>query len=161
MKKLEEIKDIFIVDRGPVYEALLSSSDSNPVSSNSDTPIIIEGRILPKAEPYCRRSFRLTLTMGYTYPFTPPKLRLLDSMYHPNVSPDGKICTALLDDYRSYNPAKSLASIIHGVEAIISATSFNETYIINNETYRQYQLDRDKFNQIVLDFVLRFGSPRP
>lgn len=161
MKQLEKIKDIFIVDRGPAYETVPSPSDSNSVPANEDTPIIIEGRILPKAEPYCQRSFRLTLTVKEQYPFNAPYLRFLDSVYHPNVGRDGKICMDITDRFGLYNPTKTFASIIEGLVAILSSTNFNETYVINGNAYQEYHYDRDKFNQIVLDYVLRFGSPRP
>jgi ubiquitin-protein ligase len=92
------------------------------------------------------------------YPFTSPKLQLLDHMYHPNINPDGKICSRLVNDYDLYNPAISISDIIKNVEQLIS--SFDKELVINMDVYQQYQNDREEFNQKVLDFILHYGHPR-
>jgi ubiquitin-protein ligase len=156
MKNLEEIKDIFIVDHGPLCETLQASSGSSAASSKLPQDIIIEGRILPKLEPYCQCSFRIRFTLSHDYPFEPPKLRFLDPMYHPNIDTSGKLCSRLLNE--RYHPDLSLADIVKNAEQLIS--SFDEELVINMEAYKEYKNDRDEFNRKTLDFIIRYGYPR-
>jgi ubiquitin-protein ligase len=158
LKNLEEVKDIFILDCDPMYGTSLASPGPNPVSSKSSEEIIIEGRILPKLEPYCQRSFRIRITLLPDYPFEPPKLRILDRTYHPNIDINGKLCIPLANGHDCYNPAVSLADIIQNAEQLIS--SFDEELVINFDAYEKYRSDRDEFNRKTLDFILCYGHPR-
>jgi ubiquitin-protein ligase len=156
MKKLEEIKDIFIVDRDPRYETSQASPGPSAASSNLAQDIIIEGRILPKLEPYCQRSFCIRFILSHEYPFEPPELRFLDRMYHPNIDIKGKLCSRLLNEH--YHPGRSLAEIVQNAEQLIS--SFDKELVINMDAYQQYQNDREEFNQKTLEFILHYGHPR-
>jgi ubiquitin-protein ligase len=158
MKKLEEVKDIFILDRGPTYETSIALPGQSAVSSKSSQNIIIEGRILPKSEPYCQRSFHIMLTLQSQYPFHPPALHILDPIYHPNIDIRGTLCIRLTNEYDSYKLTTTISSIIKNAEEIIS--NFDEELVINIQAYQEYQNDRNEFNRKTRDFILRYGHPR-
>ncbi len=158
MEKLEEVKDIFILDRGPLYDMPLASPGSSVASSEVAQNIIIEGRILPESEPYCQRSFRIRFTLLPDYPFSPPVLRCLDPMYHPIINTNGKICSRLLNENHGYSITVSLSNIIKDVAQTL--ISFDGELAINVKAYIEYQNDRDEFDRKALDFTLRYGYPR-
>ncbi len=157
-KLKQEVGNLFIIDIDPMLDALAVSNDSSGALSHSLQSTIIEGRILPTSEPYCRRSFRVRFTIPPMYPFESPDLRFLDPIYHPSVSGDGRICNEMLGKYRS-NPLKtSLADIIVSTVQIISNPELKD--VINMQTYREYNANRDEFNKKALQLVLKYGQPR-
>ena len=156
MADLENVRDIFICDFGPVYDT------SQPLSGAgiaSPPNIIIEGRILPRLEPYYQRSFCVRFIIRDQYPIEPPQLRFLDPIYRPNIEENGAICARSLDRYDSYSPIVTLASIIKNVEELLSC--FDENLVINHYVYADYSYDRDEFNRRTLESIARSGQPRP
>ncbi len=157
-KLKHEVDNLFIIDIDPMLDALAVSNDSSAASSHSLQSTIIEGRILPTSEPYCRRSFRVRFTIPPMYPFESPDLRFLDPIYYPSVSEDGQICNEMLDKY-CWNPLKtSLADIIVSTVQIISNPELKD--VIDMQTYREYNDNRDEFNKKALQLVLKYGQPR-
>ena len=74
---------IFILDRTSLeddYEEECSSSKEN----------FIIGRILPHSDIYKQYAFKIEIRIPLAYPFTPPEVRVLTPVYHPNVGKDGK-----------------------------------------------------------------------
>lgn len=54
--------------------------------------------------------FKLELFLPDDYPMTPPKIRFLTKLYHPNVDKLGRIC---LDVLKSRLPSAPMSSFYH------------------------------------------------
>lgn len=50
----------------------------------------------PAQSPYEGGIFRLELFLPEDYPMTPPKIRFLTKIYHPNIDKLGRICLDVL-----------------------------------------------------------------
>ena len=79
--------------------------------------VLIEG---PSESPYERGLFRLELFCTAEYPMSPPKVRFLTKIYHPNIDKIGRICLDILKD--KWSPALQISKVLLSIQALV----FNE-----------------------------------
>lgn len=89
-KFIQEVNP-FIVFNSKKHQS--GSSEMTKISyvQQKSSPVFY-GRIFPQAEPYCRNSFLIEITLPQDYPFKIPKITFLDPIHHPNIQKDGKLC---------------------------------------------------------------------
>lgn len=63
--------------------------------------------------------FKLELFLPDNYPMTPPKIRFLTKIYHPNVDKLGRICLDVLKD--KWSPALQIRHVLLSIQALMSA----------------------------------------
>lgn len=77
----------------------------------------------PEDSPYEGGLFAAELKFPKDYPLSPPKMRFLCPMWHPNIFPDGTVCISILhapgDDPMRYESAVERWSPVQSVEKIL------------------------------------------
>lgn len=78
--------------------------------------VIMEG---PKQSPYENGTFKLELFLPEEYPMSPPKVRFLTKVYHPNIDKLGRICLDILKD--KWSPALQIRTVLLSIQALLGA----------------------------------------
>jgi ubiquitin-conjugating enzyme E2 D/E len=80
----------------------------------ADWKVIIKG---PDGTPYAGYHWVLRAMFPTDYPFKPPKLQWLTSIYHCNVSSEGRICLNVLHD--SWSPSITFPKIMENIKVMM------------------------------------------
>lgn len=71
-----------------------------------------EGTIIgPTDSPFENGIFRVEIKFPQDYPFSPPKIKFLTPLYHPNVDKHGNICLDILKS-GAWSPALTLPKVL-------------------------------------------------
>jgi len=71
----------------------------------------------PTDSPYEGGVFNLEMYMGDDYPMSPPKVRFVTRIYHPNVDKIGRICLDILKD--KWTPALQIRSVLLSLQVLM------------------------------------------
>ncbi|XP_017773412.1 PREDICTED: ubiquitin-conjugating enzyme E2 T-like [Nicrophorus vespilloides] len=88
------------------------------VSAKENKLNLLEAQILgPPDSPYANSLFNLEILIPDNYPFTPPSIKFLTKVYHPNIDDNGRICLDLIK-----MPPKGGWKPTIGIENLLIAT---------------------------------------
>merc|ERR1711990_1227031 len=89
----------------------------------------------PAASAFDKGIFKLEIFLPEEYPMTPPKVRFLTKIYHPNVDRLGRICLDILKD--KWSPALQIRTVLISIQALMSAPNPDDP--LNNEAAEQWK----------------------
>ncbi|XP_017697397.2 ubiquitin-conjugating enzyme E2 7-like isoform X1 [Phoenix dactylifera] len=108
--------------------------------------------------------FNAIMSFPTNYPNSPPTVRFISEMWHPNVYPDGRVCISILhapgEDPNGYELASERWSPVHTVESIVLSiismlSSPNDESPANIEAAKEWRERRDEFKKKVSRIVRR------
>lgn len=97
----------------------------------------------PPDTPYEGGTYRLEIKIPDTYPFSPPQVRFITKIWHPNISSvTGAICLDILKD--QWAAAMSLRTVLLSLQALLAAPEPNDPQ--DAVVARQYQDNQRVFH---------------
>ncbi|KIY67202.1 hypothetical protein CYLTODRAFT_376562 [Cylindrobasidium torrendii FP15055 ss-10] len=109
--------------------------------------------IKPDEGMYKGGSFNFSFTINNNYPHDPPKVKCLQTIYHPNVDLEGNVCLNILRE--DWKPVLNLNSVMVGLQYLFLEPNADDP--LNKEAALEMTKNRDQFLQNVKS-SMRGGS---
>lgn len=115
----------------------------------------------PPDTPYAGGYFKAEMKFPMDYPYSPPRLRFLTPILHPNVYTDGELCISILhppvEDPHSgelpaerWNPTQSVRTILLSVISLLNEpNTFSAANVDASVLYRKWRDSRGKDKQYI------------
>ncbi|GJQ86950.1 hypothetical protein Trydic_g5166 [Trypoxylus dichotomus] len=99
------------------------------VSPKEDNLNILEVTLIgPESSPYKDGIFKLEIHISDNYPFSPPSIRFLTKVYHPNIDEGGRICLDLMKmpPKGSWRPTIGIESLLIAIQMLLQNPNPND-----------------------------------
>ena len=73
-----------------------------------------------KSTPWEGGLFKGQMIFKDDYPTSPPKVKFVPPLFHPNVYPSGTVCLSLLDEEKDWRPAITIKQILLGIQDLLN-----------------------------------------
>jgi ubiquitin-conjugating enzyme E2 A len=95
--------------------------------------------------------FKLDLKFGNDYPMSPPRVKFITPMFHPNVYRDGNICMDIMKN--QWSPTYDVAALLLSIQSLLSDP--NPLSAANAEAAELLTRSRAEYEARVKQIVLR------
>lgn len=110
----------------------------------------------PDDTPYAGGLFQLEMFLPADYPMTPPKIRFLTKVYHPNVDKVGRICLDILKD--KWSPALQVRTVLLSLQALLSAPNPDDP--LDNGVAEHWKTDEAGAHQTAMQWTAKYASSK-
>ena len=112
----------------------------------------------PPGTPYEGGTYQLSFEIPSNYPFSPPKVKFITKVWHPNISSEtGAICLEFLKG-GTWSPSLTLRTVMLSFQALLSAPEPDDPQ--DAAVASQYKKDRENFNQTAQYWAHKYaGAP--
>lgn len=93
--------------------------------------------------------FKLELTFTTEYPMSPPKVKFLTPVFHPNIYKDGSICMDIMKS--QWSPVYDVSALLLSIQSLLSDPNPNSA--ANGEAAEMYASQRKEYDARILDLV--------
>ena len=107
----------------------------------------------PEGTPYSGGTFKLELFLPVDYPMTPPKVRFMTKIWHPNIDEIGIICLDVLKD--KWSPALQIRTVLLSIQALLSDPNPDDP--LNNDAAEQWKAHKAQAVQKATDWTKAFA----
>ncbi len=94
---------------------------------------------------YKSGTFRFTFHINANYPHEPPKVKLLQKIYHPNLDLEGNVCLNILRE--DWKPVLNLGSVMVGLQYLFLEPNAEDP--LNKDAAEELRRDRKAFAAVV------------
>ncbi len=117
--------------------------------------------IVPEEGYWAGGKFKFHIMVPEDYNLSPPTVRCLTRLWHPNINEDGDICLSILRinaiDGFGWAPTRRLKDIIWGLSSLFGdLLNFDDP--LNNEAAQHYLTDKDSFKTKVREWVIKYAK---
>ncbi|KAK6744469.1 hypothetical protein RB195_011276 [Necator americanus] len=116
----------------------------------------IKGQIRgPPDTPYQGGSFDLEIKIPDTYPFTPPKIKFLTKIWHPNISSQtGTICLDILKD--QWAASLTLRTVLLSIQALMCSPEPKDPQ--DAVVAKQYMANPTLFKETAIFWTIKYAK---
>lgn len=125
---------------------------ANPVDSNNlyKWNATIIG---PIDSPYSGGIFNLKIYFPKKYPFSPPKVKFVTKIYHPNIDNYGSICLDVLKD--QWSPALTTSKILLSICSLLTDPNPDDPLMV--DIANQYKKNRKLYEATAKEWTQSFA----
>ena len=109
----------------------------------------------PDDTPYSEGNFEIYIEFPDNYPFEPPKVVFNTRIFHPNISPDGKICVDILKD--KWVPSLTILKVLLSILSLLSSPNPKDPLV--PEVANLYINNPTKFEAIARKYTKEYAIP--
>lgn len=114
--------------------------------------VVMQG---PSDSPYSEGYFKLRFVFPENYPFKPPEVKFLTTMYHPNIKQDtGEICLDVFSS--SWTPTQKVSEILEKIASILKSPS--STSPLEPEIANLLQNNTKEFEKNAKEYTLKYAT---
>ncbi|XP_066249467.1 ubiquitin-conjugating enzyme E2 T-like [Euwallacea similis] len=141
--------------------AKLANADSKDICvfSKNDNLSVLEAQILgPPNTPYENGIFKLEIVIPEKYPFTPPSIKFLTKVYHPNIDDSGRICLDLMKmpPTGGWKPNIGIEALLIAIRMLLENPNPDDPLMGNiAEEFKQYNME---FCSKAREFTKKYAS---
>lgn len=119
--------------------------------------------IVPDEGIWMGGKFRFHIHVSEEYNITPPQVKCLTRLWHPNISEEGEVCLSILRqnsiDGMGWAPTRRLRDVIWGLNSLFTdLLNFDDP--LNIAAAEHYQRDKDAFRLKAKQWVAKYARHR-
>ncbi|KAL4447474.1 hypothetical protein ABPG75_004693 [Micractinium tetrahymenae] len=99
------------------------------------------------------------LTMEFTedYPAKPPKCKLPEKFFHPNIYPSGTVCLSILNEDEGWRPSITVKQILLGIQELLDTP--NPLSPAQSDAFVMFQQRREEYKKWVRQEAAKYPPP--
>jgi len=114
----------------------------------------------PEDTPYEKGVFRLEIIVPDRYPFEPPVVRFLTSIYHPNIDNGGRICldTLRMPPKGAWKPSLNISTVLTTLHLLLSEPNPEDGLML--DISNEFRNDPPKFVETARNWTRKYATPQ-
>ncbi|POW02520.1 hypothetical protein PSTT_11726 [Puccinia striiformis] len=117
----------------------------------------------PEGSAFQGGLFKLELFLPEDYPMSPPKVRFLTKIYHPNIDKLGRICLDILKGWSHrytldrWSPALQIRTVLLSIQALLSSPNPDDP--LANDVAQHYKSDEAGAIELSREWTTKYAKP--
>ena len=111
-----------------------------------------------KATPWEGGLYKGHMIFKEDFPSTPPKVKFVPPLFHPNVYPSGTVCLSLLDEDKDWRPAITIKQLLVGIQDLLNDPNIKDP--AQAEAYTSFCQNKADYEKRVKAQASAFSADR-